>query len=139
MSEFVDPIKTSEVLSAVRIRQKAPAGHMHVIIAIDPKTHRELEVFAMIGKSGGIPAGNLEATCRMISLYLRIGGTLENVAEQLEGIGSNAAIPSKDGPIMSMGDALGRAIQEYLEAKQKYGLEAMLTGAVDFEVVEAKP
>jgi ribonucleoside-diphosphate reductase alpha chain len=43
------PVKTSPVLSAIRIRQKTPAGHMHVIIAIDPKSRRELEVFAQIG------------------------------------------------------------------------------------------
>ena len=127
------PVKTASVLSAVRIRQKAPAGHMHVIIAIDPKLGRELEVFAQVGKSGGIPAGNLEAVCRMISLFLRIGGSLELVVEQLDGIGSNQSVPSKDGPVMSMGDALGKAIQKYLDAKAKYGLNAILTGEVDFE------
>jgi ribonucleoside-diphosphate reductase alpha chain len=72
----------------------------------------------------------------MISLYLRIGGTLENVAEQLEGVGSNITVPSKDGTVLSMGDALGKAIRKYLEAKQQHGLDAMLTGEVDFEVVK---
>ncbi len=126
------PAKTAEVLSAVRIRQKAPAGHMHVIIAVDPKSGRELEIFAQVGKAGGIPAGNLEAICRMISLYLRNGGALGQVVEQLEGIGSNQSVPSKDGTVMSMGDALGKAIQKYLDAKAKYGLEAILTGEADF-------
>jgi len=125
--------KTAEVLSAIRIRQKAPTGHMHVTIAFNPKTGRELEVFAQIGKAGGVPAGNLESVCRMISLFLRIGGSLDQVVDQLEGIGSNLQVPSKHGTVMSMGDALGKAIRRYLEAKQVHGLEAMLTG----EIVEA--
>lgn len=130
---MADLIKTDCVLPAVRIRQKAPCGHMHVIIAVDPKSKRELEVFAQVGKAGGIPSSNLEAVCRMISLYLRIGGSLDDVAEQLEGIGSNTSIPSKDGTVMSMGDALGKAIRRYLEAKQKHGLEAVLMGAAELE------
>lgn len=130
---MTEPIKTGEVLSAVRIRQKAPCGHIHVVIAVDPKTHRELEVFAQVGKSGGVPAGNLEAVCRMVSLFLRIGGSLDQVADQLVGIGSNMQIPSKDGTVQSMGDALGKSIRKYLEAKEKHGLPAILTGAVDLE------
>jgi hypothetical protein len=69
----------------------------------------------------------------MISLFLRNGGDLDLVVEQLEGIGSNMQVPSKDGTVQSMGDALGKAIRRYLEAKQKYGLDAILMGEVDFE------
>jgi ribonucleoside-diphosphate reductase alpha chain len=127
------PVKTSDVLSAIRIRQKTPAGHMHVVIAVDPKSLRELEVFAQIGKAGGVPGSNLEAICRMVSSFLRIGGSLEQVCEQLDGIGSNMSIPTKGGQVMSLGDALSKSIRKYLDAKERYGLTAILTGAVEFE------
>jgi hypothetical protein len=54
--------ETAEVLSAVRVRQATPfKHHLHVIIAVEPKSGRELEVFAQIGSAGGLPGGNLEA------------------------------------------------------------------------------
>jgi hypothetical protein len=136
--DYVQPVETPEFLSAVRVRQKAPGGHLHVIIAIDPKTGRELEIFALFGKAGTLPMSSMEAVGRMASSFLRIGGTIEQVADQLKGIGSNNGVPSEDGPVMSLGDALGRAVQKYLDAKQKHGLEMLLTGEVDLEAEEAE-
>jgi len=122
---------TSEVLSAVRIRQSTPfEHHLHVVVAVDPKTGRELEVFAQIGSAGGVPGGNLEAICRVVSLYLRNGGALAEVIEQLKGISCHLARSTKDGYVASMGDALGIAMQRYLAAKEKHGLAALLTGEV---------
>lgn len=133
-----EPVKTSEVLSAVRIRQKAPCGHMHVVITVDPKTGQELEVFAQVGKSGGLPVSSLEAICRIVSLFLRIGGSLEAVREQLEGIGAthDHTVLTKEGVVTGLGDALGKAIKRYLAFKAKHGLEAILTGEVDFDAAK---
>lgn len=128
----MEPIRTSEVLSAVRVRQKTPAGHMHVVIAVDPNSGRELEIFAMVGKAGGVPMGNLEAICRMVSSFLRIGGSLDQVVDQLKDIGSTGdqVISTKDGPVQSLGDALSKAIRRYMDAKAKHGLHAILSGNV---------
>jgi hypothetical protein len=132
--------ETAEVLSAVRVRQATPFKHyLHVIVAVEPKTGRELEVFAQIGSAGGLPGGNLEAICRMVSLYLRNGGALKDVIEQLEGISCHMAKNTKDGYVESMGDALGIAMRRYLEAKEKHGLEALLTGEVNLDVSEVQP
>jgi len=127
---MTDPIKTSEVLSGVRIRQKTKAGHMHVVVVVDPKTGRELEVFAQVGRAGGIPGSNMEAICRMVSLFLRIGGTLEAVVGQLKGIGATEEDVVREkggGKVLSMGDALGKALQRYLDARARHGLETLLT------------
>lgn len=126
--------ETAEVLSAVRVRQATPFKHyLHVIIAVEPKNGRELEVFAQIGSAGGLPGGNLEAICRMVSLYLRNGGALTEVIEQLKGISCHMAKNTRDGYVESMGDALGIAMQRYLDAKEKHGLKALLTGEVNLE------
>jgi len=127
------PIKTPAILSAVRIRQNTPFGHMHVSITVDPKSDRELEVFAQLGKAGDVAMSDLEAICRMVSLFLRSGGSVEQVMDQLEGIGSHLSIPTKDGRVMSLGDALGKTIRKYWQAKMEFGLKAILLGEVDFE------
>jgi ribonucleoside-diphosphate reductase alpha chain len=127
------PVKTAAILSAVRIRQRTPHGHMHVSITVDPKTGRELEVFGLLGKAGNVAMSDLEAICRMVSLFLRSGGSIEHVIDQLEGIGSSLSVPTKDGRVMSLADALGKTIKKYWQAKERYGLKAILLGEVDFE------
>ena len=132
------PIQTPDILSAIRIRQNTPFGHMHVSITVDPKTEKELEVFAQLGKAGDIAMSDLEAISRLISLYLRSGGDLPQVINQLDGIGSHLSIPTKDGRVMSIGDGLGKTLQRYIEAKQKYGLLAILTGQINFASISLK-
>jgi ribonucleoside-diphosphate reductase alpha chain len=129
------PVKTATILSAVRIRSNTPFGHMHLTISVDPKTERELEVFAQLGKAGDVAASDLEAICRMVSLFLRSGGTLDLVMDQLEGIGSHLSIPTKDGRVMSLGDALGKTIHKYWQAKKNHGLKAILLGEVDIDAM----
>jgi len=130
------PAKTPSILPAVRIRQNTPFGHMHVTITVDPKTERELEVFAQLGKGGDIASSDLEAICRMVSLFLRSGGSLDLVMDQLEGIGCYLSVPSKEGRVMSLGDALGKTVRRYWQAKKQAGLKAILTGEVDFDTVQ---
>lgn len=125
--------RAPEVIAAVRIRQATPFGHMHVNITVDVKTDQELEVFAQLGKAGDVAASDLEAICRMVSLYLRSGGNLLAAAKQLEGIGSSLSIPTKDGRILSLGDALGTTIKKYLAAKKKHGIKSILLGECDVE------
>jgi ribonucleoside-diphosphate reductase alpha chain len=129
------PTKTAAILSAVRIRQNTPFGHMHVSITVDPKSGRELEVFAQLGKAGDVTMSDLEAICRMVSLFLRAGGSIEHVMDQLEGIGSNLQLATRDGKVMSLGDALGKTVRKYWNAKKQYGLKAILLGEVDFNTI----
>jgi ribonucleoside-diphosphate reductase alpha chain len=136
-SEWVvrKPIKTPSILSAVRIRQNTPFGHMHVTISLDPKTSRDLEVFAQLGKAGDVAMSDLEAISRLISLYLRLGGSLPQIIDQLEGIGSHMSIPTRDGRIMSLADALGKTLRKYINAKNAFGVNAILCGDVDFDAL----
>lgn len=52
------------------------------------------------------------------------------VIDQLEGIGSSLSVPSQGGRVRSLGDGLARALQKYLAAKQRHGLDALLSGHV---------
>jgi ribonucleoside-diphosphate reductase alpha chain len=129
------PIRTPSVMSSIRLRSKTPFGNMHMTVSIDPKTDRELEVFAQIGKGGDIISADLEATCRMISLWLRAGGSLKYVIEQLDGIGSHLAIGTKDGQVASLGDGLAKSLRKYDTAKTLHGIKAILLGEVDLDKV----
>ena len=127
------PVRTPTILSCLRIRQLTPFGNMHVKITVDPTTGRELEVFAQLGKGGDIASSDIEAMCRMVSLYLRSGGALPRVIEQFSGIGSSLTVPSQEGRIMSLADGLARAMEKYWEVKQKFGLRKLLLGEIDLE------
>lgn len=132
------PAVLPEILSAIRIRQLTPFGNMHVNITVDPQADRELEVFAQLGKGGDIANSDLEAICRMISLWLRAGGTLNLVVRQLQSIGSSLQVHTKEGKIMSLGDGLSRALRKYMQAKSRVGLRALLTGDPTVDEVGAE-
>ena len=127
------PMKLPEIMSCLRIRQMTPFGNMHVKVSVDPVSGREREVFAQLGKGGDVANSDLEAICRMLSLWLRSNGSLEKAIGQFSGIGSSLSVPTKDGRIMSLADGLATALRRYLDAKQQHGLEALLLGRAGFD------
>ena len=127
----LEPATLPEISSGIRVRQLTPFGNMHINITVDPKTDREMEVFAQLGKGGDLANSDLEAICRMISLWLRSGGTLDHVINQLHSIGSSLQVSTKEGKIMSLGDGLARGLQKYVRAKKDNGLRALLIGDLD--------
>lgn len=133
------PRDLPEIVSGLRIRQVTPFGNMHVKITVDPKTERELEVFAQLGKGGDIANSDLEAICRMISLWLRAGGGLDDVIRQLRDIGSSLQIPTREGKIMSLGDGLARAMMKYRRAKEYFSLKSLLLGDIDLAELDQLP
>ncbi len=124
------PMKLPEVIPSIRLRQATPFGNMHLHISVDPETGLEREVFAQLGKGGDLANSDLEAICRLVSLLLRLDGDIRMVIDQLDGIGSSLSVPSKDGRIKSLGDGLAQALRKYVAAKDREGLEALLSGRV---------
>jgi ribonucleoside-diphosphate reductase alpha chain len=122
------PIKLPELMPALRIRQLTPFGNVHVKVSVDPISGREREVFAQLGKGGDIANSDLEAICRIISLWLRANGGLDTALKQLEGIGCSLSVPTAEGRIMSLADGLAHALRRYMKAKATHGLEALLLG-----------
>ena len=129
--EELAPVKLPEIMSCLRIRQMTPFGNMHVKVTVDPVSCREREVFAQLGKGGDVANSDLEAICRILSLWLRANGSLKLAIKQLEGIGSSLSVPTKDGRIMSLADGLAVALQRYLNAKEQAGLHSLLLGGAE--------
>ena len=126
----IQPVRLPEIMPSIRVRQMTPFGNMHCKISVDMITGKEMEVFAQLGKGGDVANSDLEAVCRMMSLFLRCGGELEMSVKQLEGIGSSLSVPSKDGRIMSLADGLAKALNKYLRAKERFGLRSIMLGEV---------
>ena len=112
---------------AARIALRSPPGVAQMGRLSDPE-EREVEVFAQLGKGGDLANSDLEAICRMVSLWLRAGGSIEHVIRQLSGIGSSLQVHTKEGKIMSLGDGLARALRKYVRAKNHRGLRALVLG-----------
>jgi ribonucleoside-diphosphate reductase alpha chain len=138
-SIFVEPSDLPEIVSGLRIRQMTPFGNMHVKITVNPVSELELEVFAQLGKGGDVANSDLEAICRMISLWLRAGGRLRHVIQQLKGIGSSLQVATRDGRITSLGDGLARALIKYQRAKEQFGLKSLLLGEYDINELDRVP
>ncbi len=132
----LEPAVLPEICSGIRVRQLTPFGNMHINITVDPHTGREMEVFAQLGKGGDLANSDLEAICRLISLWLRSGGAIERVIRQLQSIGSSLQVHTKEGKIMSLGDGLARALRKYLNAKAERGLRTLLLGGSDADASE---
>lgn len=125
------PINLPEIMTAIRVKQGTPFGNMHVKVVVDPISGRERELFAQLGKGGDLACADLEAICRVISLYLRLNGSIEEIVRQLDGIGTSLSVSTKDGRVASLADGLAKAVQKYLVAKKVAGLDALLLGKAD--------
>jgi ribonucleoside-diphosphate reductase alpha chain len=125
------PIALPEIMPCVRVRQFTPFGNMHVKISVEPQSGVEREVFAQLGKGGDLANSDLEAICRILSLFLRCNGDFQLAVSQLDGIGSSLSVPTKEGRIKSLADGLAHALRKYLAAKAKFGIKGLLLGEVD--------
>jgi ribonucleoside-diphosphate reductase alpha chain len=131
LSGPVRPVALPEIMPCVRVRQFTPFGNMHVKISVEPSTGVEREVFAQLGKGGDLANSDLEAICRILSLFLRCNGELTLAVSQLDGIGSSLSVQSKEGRIKSLADGLAHALRKYLAAKNKFGIKGLLLGEAD--------
>jgi len=104
-------------LRGTTIRKETPLGTMFVNITEDEKG-QPFEVFINLGKAGGAAMADAEAMGRMISLALRSGIPLREVHKQLRGISSDRAVGLGPNKVLSVPDAIGIALEEWLREKQ---------------------
>ena len=116
-----------EVLRATVRRVETPLGTLYVTITEDGKG-QPFEVFMTLGKAGGALMADVEALGRMISLSLRSGIPIREVYRQLRGISSDRAIGLGPHKVLSVPDAIGIAIERYMQEKQGVQQE-LLPGA----------
>ncbi|MDQ7029297.1 MAG: hypothetical protein Q9O62_05685 [Ardenticatenia bacterium] len=129
----VQPKARPRRLSGATYFTHTPLGKAYVTVNRDPEGE-PFEVFANVGKAGSDIAAVSEAIGRLISLILRLPSPmtptqrLEEVIDQLAGIGGGRHLGFGANRIMSLPDALARVFREDL-----------LAHADDDDVLDVRP
>lgn len=108
----VAPRTRPEVTHGITQRLETGCGHMYVTINTDELG--ACEIFVQMGKVGGCASAQLEAIARLSSLALRSDIRLEAIIRQLKGIRCQSPMWHKGQMITSCGDAVGRALENFL-------------------------
>ena len=99
------------------VKMNSPLGDLYVTINED-EGGRPFEMFCTLGKAGGAAMADAEAIGRLISLGLRSGIPISTIKEQLRGISCDRAVGVGPNKVLSAPDAIGQAIERYLEEKE---------------------
>ena len=125
-----------ETLKGVTRRVETPLGTLYVTITEDDRG-QAFEVFMSLGKAGGALMADVEAMGRLISLALRSGIPMRELHRQLRGISSDRVMGLGPNKVLSVPDAVGIAMEKWLQEKQ--GIQQELLPSVntgEFPVVE---
>ncbi|HSR14181.1 MAG TPA: vitamin B12-dependent ribonucleotide reductase [Gemmatimonadales bacterium] len=106
-----------EMLRGTTRRVETPLGTLYVTITEDDKS-QPFEVFMSLGKAGGALMADVEALGRLISLALRSGIPIKEIHRQLRGISSDKVIGLGANKVMSVPDAVGIALERWIQEKQ---------------------
>jgi ribonucleoside-diphosphate reductase alpha chain len=106
-----------QALRGYTMKMMSPLGDLYVTINEDQQG-RPFEVFCTLGKAGGAAMADAEAIGRLVSLALRSGIPIGRVKDQLRGISCDRAVGVGPNKVLSAPDAIGQAIERYLEEKE---------------------
>ena len=106
-----------ELLKGATRRLETPLGTLYVTITEDDRG-QPFEVFMSLGKAGGALMADVEALGRVISLALRSGIPMKEIHRQLRGISSDRTIGLGPHKVLSVPDAVGIAIERWMQEKQ---------------------
>jgi len=118
-----------ELLRGATRRLETPLGTLYVTITEDDRG-QPFEVFMSLGKAGGALMADVEALGRLISLALRSGIPINEIYRQLRGISSDRVIGLGPNKVLSVPDAVGIAIERYMQEKQGIQQELLPGGAL---------
>ena len=106
-----------ETLRGTTRRVETPLGTLYVNITEDDRG-QPFAVFMSLGKAGGALMADVEAMGRIISLALRSGIPMREIHRQLRGISSDRTIGLGPNKVLSVPDAVGIAIERWMQDKQ---------------------
>lgn len=124
-SKVKDPKKRPKKLSGETISESTPLGTM--FLTLNKVDNEPFEVFCQVGKAGSEVAAFTEALARVSSAYLRGGGDVENLIEQLQGIGGSTTVGFGKNRVRSVPDAMAKALRKLCPKEEI--IETDLSGA----------
>jgi ribonucleoside-diphosphate reductase alpha chain len=116
-------------LRGITYRKETPLGTAYVTVNINGGD-KPFEVFMNVGKAGSDVAAVSEALGRLISLILRLPSPLdelqrlEEVVDQMAGIGGGRSLGFGANRVRSLPDAVAQVLREYLGQGETSGEEA---------------
>ncbi len=117
------------VLKGITYRKETPLGTAYVTVNINGGD-KPFEVFMNVGKAGSDVASVSEALGRLISLILRLPSPLDErerldeVVDQLAGIGGGRSLGFGANRVRSLPDAVAQILREYLSQTAEGAAEA---------------
>ena len=96
---------------------KIKTGYGHLYVTVTEFEGEPFEVFATIGKSGRSTTAKTEAIGRLVSLALRSGVRVDEIVEQLKGIGGEHPVFQEGGLVLSIPDAIARVLEKRYQKK----------------------
>ena len=129
--DFMSAVKERpETLDGFTTKMKTGYGHLYVTVT--EYDGKPFEVFATIGKSGRSTTAKTEAIGRLASLALRSGIKVNEIVDQLKGIGGEHPVFQNGGLVLSIPDAIARVLdRRYLSgdaAERNHKSEYSLMG-----------
>jgi len=103
--------------------EKIPTGLGDMYITINEDPEGMCELFVSHGKSGGEATAMNEAIGRLISIALRSRVEPKVIAKHLKGIRGASPVWQNGELILSCPDAIGEAIDRYVERSKKLNLD----------------
>lgn len=117
-----------ELLRGTTRRLETPLGTLYVTVTEDDRG-QPFEVFMSLGKAGGALMADVEALGRLISLALRSGIPMKEIWRQLRGISSDRVIGLGPHKVLSVPDAVGIAIERWMQEKEGVQQELLPGGS----------
>lgn len=117
LSKVIEKRPRPDVVAGKTYKKKTGYGMMYVTINDDDEGH-PFEVFATIGKTGGVYAAMSESICRLVSLALRSGIKVDDVIQQLQGIRGPMPIWDQGVQVFSIADAMAQVLREHGKENQ---------------------
>ncbi len=127
----VKPLKRPKVLEG--FTEVIKTGYGNLYVTVNTFQGKPFEVFVQIGKSGYTTQADAEAIGRLASLALRSGIDVEEVVEQLEGIGGSSPVYVEGKLIMSIPDAIATVLKKHFLARRGGG-ESKAAGKLDIHL-----
>jgi ribonucleoside-diphosphate reductase alpha chain len=113
----IKPRKRPDVMHGSTYKVTTAYGNLYVTVNEDQ--FGPFEVFSQLGKAGGFFGAQTEAICRMVSLSLRSGISINEVIDQLKGIRGPDPVFHNGERILSLPDAIASVLENHVKRGQK--------------------
>jgi ribonucleoside-diphosphate reductase alpha chain len=124
--EAAGAFERPKVMVGRTLKLKLPQGGLYVTANSD-EVGTLKEVFVTLGKLGGDEKADAEAIGRLISLYLQHGGEIQSVVNMLKGIRGKYVSWDEGVQLLSIPDAVAKALEVLTAGKVKKEAATPLT------------